>query len=133
VIILDAGPIVALLNRRDASHRWVVDVVKTLRQPFVTCEAVVAEACHLLRHLGGDLVTELGERGFLSISFALEGQWLSVRSLMHRYANVPMSLADACLVRMSELDPAARVLTMDSDFKVYRRNGRQVIPTIMPS
>jgi predicted nucleic acid-binding protein len=133
MIVLDAGPIVALLNRRDARHPWARDVVKSLRGPFVTCEAVVAEACHLLRHHGSDLVMALGERGFLAVSFALQGQWLSVRALMRRYATVPMSLADACLVRMSELDPAARVLTMDSDFNVYRRNGRQVIPTIMPS
>lgn len=133
MIILDAGPIVALLNRRDSSHPWVREVLKTLRGPFVSCEAVVAEACHLLRHHDGDPVMELGERGFLSVSFALQGQWQSVRALMRRYASVPMSLADACLVRMSELDPTARVLTMDSDFHVYRRNGRQVIPTIMPS
>jgi hypothetical protein len=94
---------------------------------------VVAEACYLLRHNGSQLVTELGERGFLSVAFALQGHWRSVRALMRRYANVPMSLADACLVRMSELNPAARVLTMDADFRVYRRNGRQVVPTIMPS
>src|SRR5260370_35527396 len=76
---------------------------------------------------------ELGQRGFLSVSFALESQWASGRLLMRRYANVPMSLADACLVRMSEMDPAARVMTLDADFIVYRRNSRQVVPTIMPT
>ncbi len=67
------------------------------------------------------------------VTFALQDQWPSVRSLMRRYADVPMSLADACLVRMCEMDPAVRVMTLDSDFTVYRRNARQVIPTIMPS
>jgi predicted nucleic acid-binding protein len=132
VIVVDAGPIVALLNRRDSGHAWARDVFESHRGPFVTCEAVVAEACHLLRRHGGDEVMQLGERGFLSVAFALESQWPSVRALMRRYADVPMSLADACLVRMTEIDPAARVMTMDSDFRVYRRDNRQVIPTIMP-
>jgi predicted nucleic acid-binding protein len=132
VIALDAGPIVALLNRRDARHAWARDTLKSLRGPFTTCEAVVAEACHLLRDRGSVLVTELGERGFLSVSFALQTHWGSVRALMRRYADVPMSLADACLVRMAEMDPAVRVMTTDTDFTVYRRHGRQVIPTIMP-
>jgi predicted nucleic acid-binding protein len=133
MIVLDTGPIVALLNRRDGGHAWARDVLKTVREPLVTCEAVVAEASYLLRDRGGDLVMQLGERGFVSISFALQSQWLSVRTLMRRYANVPMSLADACLVRMSEMNPAARIMTMDADFAVYRRNGRQAIATIMPS
>ncbi|MGO9838112.1 MAG: type II toxin-antitoxin system VapC family toxin [Polyangiaceae bacterium] len=132
MIALDAGPIVALLNRRDTRHAWARDTLKTLRGPFMTCEAVVAEACHLLRDRGNVLVTELGERGFLSVSFALQAHWASVRALMRRYEDVPMSLADACLVRMTEMDPAMRVMTMDTDFTVYRRHGRQVIPTIMP-
>jgi predicted nucleic acid-binding protein len=133
MIVLDTGPIVALLNRRDAHHDWARDVLESLRGPFTTCEAVIAEACYLLRHRGSDLVMELGERGFVTVSFALQTQWVRVHGLMRRYDNVPMSLADACLVRMSELEPEARVVTLDRDFRVYRRNGRQAIATITPS
>jgi uncharacterized protein len=92
----------------------------------------VTEACHLLRHDGYNLVVELGERGFFATPFVLGAEWRYVRALLKRYADVPMSLADACLVRMSELDPSGRIMTLDSDFRVYRRNGRQVIPTITP-
>jgi predicted nucleic acid-binding protein len=132
LIVLDAGPIVALLNRRDAHHPWARDVLKSLSGPFVTCEAVVAEASYLLRNYGSDQVVQLGERGFLAATFSLQSHWASVRALMRRYANVPMSLADACIVRMSEIEPAARVVTLDTDFSIYRRSGRQVVPTIMP-
>lgn len=76
---------------------------------------------------------ELGERGFLRADFALSEEWSSVRDLMRKYADVPMSLADACLVRMVELTPDARLVTLDSDFSVYRKNGRQVIRTITPA
>jgi predicted nucleic acid-binding protein len=133
VIILDTGPIVALLNRRDAFHKWAREELARDRAPYVTCEAVVTEACHLLRHEGCDLVIELGERGFFTTSFVLGSEWRHVRALVKRYADVPMSLADACLVRMSELDSSARVMTLDSDFRMYRRNGRQVIPMIAPT
>ncbi len=93
----------------------------------------MTEACHLLRHEGCDLVIELGERGFFTTSFSLSAEWRHVRALVKRYADVPMSLADACLVRMSELDSTAPVMTLDSDFRVYRRNGRQVISIIAPT
>jgi uncharacterized protein len=133
VIIVDTGPLVALLNRRDGFHAWAASTFASLREPLATCEPVIAEACYLLGPKGAQGALALCERAFITVSFSLQSEVTSVRRLMDRYLSVPMSVADACLVRMSELTPTARVLTLDGDFAVYRRNGRQVIQTIMPS
>lgn len=131
--IVDTGPIVALLSDADRWHGWSKEQFARLRAPLLTCEAVVSEAGFVLR--GDRQATEalfgLLERGVLELRFALAAEHPAVRALMRRYANVPMSIADACLVRMAELVNAA-VLTMDSDFRIYRRLGRQVIPLVAP-
>jgi predicted nucleic acid-binding protein len=133
-ILIDTGPIVALLNRRNPNHRWVREVLDTLAPPVFTCEAVVSEACFLLAQVGADhAVLDLLANDVLRIDFQLRVEIDAVRALRRKFADVPMSLADACLVRMSELDSTARVLTLDSDFVVYRKNRRQVIPTLMPA
>jgi len=75
---------------------------------------------------------ELLQRGILQVEFHMERQIPAIAKLMAKYANVPMSLADACLVRMSELIPDSKVMTLDSDFHIYRRYGRQIIPLIIP-
>jgi uncharacterized protein len=133
-VIVDTGPVVALLNRRDGHHRWVRDVLDAIEPPVLTCEAVISEVCFLVRNLAGgqDAVLELLARDVVRADFRLAAEVAPVRSLMNRYANVPMSLADACLVRMTELLPRTEVLTLDADFRIYRRNKRQVVPTIMP-
>mgnify|MGYP003449622730 FL=1 len=101
---------------------------------MTTCEAVLSEACFLLHRINGgqDAVLELVARGIVTVTFSLAAELAAVRKLMARYASIPMSLADACLVRMSELDPRATVITLDSDFKIYRRNRRQTIPVLLP-
>ena len=101
---------------------------------MTTCEAVLSEACFLLHRLNGgqDAVLELVARGIVTVAFSLAAELAAVRKLMARYASIPMSLAGACLVRMSELDPRATVITLDSDFKIYRRNRRQTIPVLLP-
>lgn len=132
MIIVDTRPIVALLDRRDSFHVWARDAFARLRPPHATCEPVLAEACHLLGPAAADAVMELGERGFLICPFSLATEWPRLRALMKRYANVPMSLADACLVRMSELDASAKVMTLDGDFRMYRRHGRQIVPILGP-
>jgi uncharacterized protein len=93
---------------------------------------VLTEACYLARRTDGGTpaVLELIERGVVRLAFDLENNFSDVSSLMYRYANVPMSLADACLVRMSELIPNCVVLTLDSDFRIYRRHKRQRIPIL---
>jgi uncharacterized protein len=133
-VIVDTGPLVALLNRRDKHHPWAHDVLTTVQQPMHTCEAVLTEACFLLRRIEGaaDAVLDLVAKGVVSVDFRLGGEASQVRKLMARYADMPMAFADACLVRMTELDAAATVLTLDTDFRVYRKHGRQAVPAILP-
>jgi uncharacterized protein len=134
-VLLDTGPLVAFLNGRDRYHEWSTRVLGEVETQILSCAAVLSEACFLLRHLKGgrEAVLKLVERGLVRIPFRLEAESASVRRLLTRYASVPMSLADACLVRMSEQSPDSLVLTLDRDFKIYRRQGRNVVPTIMPS
>ena len=133
-VIADTGPLVALLNRRERHHAWVSKVMDTIQPPIFTCDPVLSEACFLLQGAAGgpDAVLELVTRGIVRSDFHVAAELDSLRALMKRFASVPMSLADACLVRMTELDPKSVVLTLDSDFGIYRRNRRQVIPTISP-
>jgi uncharacterized protein len=133
-VIVDTGPIVALLNRRERHHAWVSKVMDAIEPPIFTCDAVLSEACFLLEDnaSGPNAVLELVARGLIRSDFRVSAEIEPVRALLKKFANVPMSLADACLVRMSELDNTSRVLTLDSDFKIYRKNRRQVIPTLMP-
>lgn len=79
-----------------------------------------------------DALFALLDRGVIRIALALQEEQADLRVLMRRYRDRPMSLADACLVRLSEIHPAAEVLTLDSDFRVYRRHGNKVIPVRMP-
>jgi predicted nucleic acid-binding protein len=133
-LILDTGPWVALLCRDDAHHEWAKTQFAQHAAPFLTCEAVVAETCFLLSRAGFDPSRALAlvERGVVRIAMSLAEQVATVRALFERYDNVPASLADACLVRMSELYEPSRVLTLDSDFMIYRRHGRKVIPVLSP-
>lgn len=132
--MIDAGPVVALLNRRDRHHAWAREVLDTVEPPIFTCEAVVSEACFLLGRLndGPETVLKLLAEDVLRIDFRMLSEIDALRNLMRKFADVPMSLTDACLVRMTEIDAQSVVVTLDSDFRVYRRNRRQVIPTIMP-
>ena len=134
-VLVDTGPLVALLNRRDRHHRWAREVFGTLEPPLGTCEAVLSEACFLLRRFPGgqDAVLALLEHRVIEPSFSMSAEIPALRALMARYDSVPMSLADACLVRMSELDGDSVVVTLDRDFAIYRRNRRQRIPVIMPA
>jgi predicted nucleic acid-binding protein len=101
---------------------------------MITCESVLSEAFFLLRRIdrSSKSILDLVDRGVLSIGFSLQQEISFVSSLIKSYSNVPMSLADACLVRMAELYREAKVFTLDSDFRVYRKNGRQVIPLLIP-
>jgi uncharacterized protein len=133
-VIVDTGPLVALLNRRERHHAWASKVMDTIEPPIFTCDPVLSEACFLLQDAegGSDAVLELVVRGIVRSDFHVTAEIDSLRALMKKFANVPMSLADACLVRMTELDQKSVVLTLDSDFGIYRRNRRQVVPTISP-
>lgn len=132
--IVDTGPIVALLDRRDGWHAWAKKTFDELDAPLGTCEAVLSEACFLLRRAkqSPDLVLGLVEAGVLAPDFVVRQEVRPLRATLTRYANLPASLADACLVRMAELRPGAPIVTLDRDFLVYRGRGRRRFPLIAP-
>lgn len=133
-VLLDTGPLVAFLNRRDQYHAWAKEQMARLEPPLLTCESVLSEACFLVQDLGGgsEAVMRLVQRGLVTLDFDLQDEVIAIEKLLARYANVPMLLADACLVRMNELHEGSVVLTLDGDFRIYRKHGRYVIPVIMP-
>lgn len=132
-LILDTGPWVALLCRDERHHAWA-RAQFSRAQTLLTCEAVVAETCFLLARAGFDpgRALQLVERGIVRIAMTLSDEISPVRSLFERYDNVPASLADACLIRLSELFEPCCILTLDGDFRIYRRHGRKAIPLIVP-
>lgn len=132
-IVLDTGPLVALLNRRDAFHTWSVEQASKLSPPFFTCEAVIAEAHFLLTgvHQGNNRLIDLLASGRLDLTFSFARQSKRVGELMRAYAGVPMSFADACLVCMAE-EQASTVFTLDGDFRIYRKNRNELIELIIP-
>ena len=130
--LVDTGFLVALLNRLDSHHRWAAAQVPHHRLPWKTCEAALSEAFFLLGTRGRDSLDALLRRQAVVPAFDLAADLARVLDLMQKYADVPMSLADACLVRMSETNPDPVVLTTDTDFRMYRRHGRQVVPCITP-
>ena len=131
-VLVDAGFLVALLSRRDSHHPWAVTQGPGHTLPWRTCEAVLSEAFHLLGARGAPALSALLRRRALIAAFDLDNDVESVLKLLQKYANVPMSLADACLVRMSETLPEPIILTTDSDFRIYRRHSRQMVPCLMP-
>jgi predicted nucleic acid-binding protein len=133
-VITDTGPLVALLNRRERHHSWAREQFSLIRPPAVTCEAVISECCFLLRNVdsGVAALMQLLDRGVIATQFTLADELPAVARSLKRYSSVPMSLADAGLVRMTERFTRSTLITLDADFRVYRKNGRQVIPTLMP-
>lgn len=132
--LLDTGPLVAFLCADDEFHGWTVARMKELRAPFLTCEAVLSEACFLVEYDSGAIaqLATLLEQGWIRVAFDFSDETESVMALLRRYTNVPMSFADACLVRMAEQQDGKPVFTLDADFRVYRKNVRQTIPLICP-
>jgi predicted nucleic acid-binding protein len=134
-VLTDSGPLIALLDRSDGHHEWVAEQFSHLSGPLLTCEGALTEAMHLLTDAGVKpwAVLELAERKIVSVQFDLETNLDRVLSLMKKYADTPMDFVDACLVTMTEAKRDCRLLTLDSDFRVYRRFERQAIPLIIPS
>lgn len=133
ISICDTGPLVAYLNRRDPHHEWAVALMKQVRPPMLTCEAVLAEAAYFLREDGLDVdpLFQLLEREALRLDFKAAEHWPRLRTLMARYRQ--MDLADASIVVMTEVHARSQVLTVDrKDFGAYRRNDRQVIAFVAP-
>lgn len=133
-VIVDTGPLVAYFDRDSEFHEWACDRFRELADPLLSCQPVLTEVLFVLKRGGidPDLVLSLVERGVLVCDFDVRREIVSLRRLLKKYRDLPATLADVCLVRMSELHGDCTVLTLDRDFRVYRRNGRQVIPVISP-
>jgi predicted nucleic acid-binding protein len=134
IVIADTGPLVALIDPDTREHEWVRDLAKALPRPLLTSEPVLTEAAFLLTRDGfdADELFALADERVIAVGIEFNRERASLRSLMRKYRGVPMSLADATLVRLSELHRDCQVLTFDSDFGIYRRHGNKVIPVLMP-
>ncbi len=132
-ILLDTGPLVAYFCPTDRFHAWAVSQFSTFTAPFITCEPVLAESCFLLARAGVPPQRILGKlsQGVFRIGLGVERESAALATLMQRYADLPMSLADACMVRLAETQPGP-LCTLDGDFRIYRRHGRQPLDLIIP-
>lgn len=133
ILLIDTGPLVAYFDESERHHEWAVDVLSEIEARAMTSQPVVAEVWHLLGRAGRgqDALLSLIADGLLEIDFDLPREVTKVRQLIRRYANVPMSLADASMVRLAEVHRAP-VCTLDSDFRIYRLRGRAPIDIIAP-
>jgi uncharacterized protein len=128
--IADTGFIVAFRNRTDQYHAWALDIARHITEPFLTCESVLSEASFQIG--SSEAVLTLVEDGLVQVAFDLKGSLKQLQELAARYADRRPDLADLCLIRMSELYPHHAVITVDEDFRVYRRNKREAIPLLCP-
>ena len=134
LVVVDTGPLVAGLRERDRHHAWARAQFESLPAPLATCEAVLSEAFYLLQYVrgGGARLSAMVDRGAVEVRFDFQDEREATLRLLRKYADTPMSFADACLVRMCELHQDSRLLTLDLDFTIYRRNGRERIPLLAP-
>jgi predicted nucleic acid-binding protein len=132
--IIDAGPLVALLDVREQYHSWVRAQIAKLDAPLLTCEPVIVEAMYLLRRFSKpqDSLFTLLDQGAVRIAFHVEDHLAALRQLHRKYRDRPMSFADACIVRMAELNERHAVFTLDSDFAIYRKYGREQLAVVSP-
>jgi predicted nucleic acid-binding protein len=134
MIIADTGPIVALINPRDQHHQWARSAIRQINEPMLTCDAVLSEALFLVFGVPNGIrrFTEMLVSGAIQSDFASAANFRELTALIRKYKSLPMSFADACLVRLAELHDGASVLTVDSHFQVYRKNGDQPLSLVMP-
>ncbi len=133
--IVDTGPLIAFLDRSERHHRWVAARIEELDAPLLLCEPVLTAAMYLLMRYPNaqDTLLALLQNGALLIAFRVDEHVPALRKLQRKYRDTPMSLADACIVRMAELYDRHAVLTLDSDFLVYRKNGKTALSLIHPA
>jgi predicted nucleic acid-binding protein len=133
--IADTGPLVAFFDRAERHHAWTAARIEELVAPLLVCEPVLAEAMHLLARYSSaqDTLFALLQNGALKVAFQVEEHVGALRKLLRKYRDTPMSLADACVVRMAELHEHHAVLTLDSDFSIYRKHGRLPLAVIHPA
>lgn len=133
-VVLDTGPLVAIIDQDEQHHKWAVSQLQTIASPLLTCDAVLAEACYLLRRhpTAVNQIKRYCSIGVFTIPYSAGDDLESVFGLMQKYRDTPMSFADGCLVRMIETGAGRIVFTLDGDFKIYRQKGRRRIDTIAP-
>ena len=133
-VIVDTGPLVAFLNQQDELHAWAAARFEELESPLLTCEAVISESGFLVQSVVGGpaAVAGLVWRGLLELPLRFGEEAMEIWDLMERYRNLPMSVADACLVRLAELRPESRIFTLDHHFTIYRKNRREALSLIIP-
>jgi len=133
-VLLDTGCIVTLLDRSENRHAECAVSVAEVEAPLITCEAVIAEACYLLRRIKGAAATVLlnVERGTFVVPYHLTGRAAAVQALLKKYTGVPMDFADACLVDMATVFQTPRILTLDSDFEIYRWGRNRPFELVLP-
>jgi predicted nucleic acid-binding protein len=133
-VIVDTGVLISLIDRRDCHHIWVVDQLAQIVPPLLTCEAVLSETWFLLQRVknGRETLLQLLAQRQVVAQFDLDSELTTIVALLSHYQSVPVSWADAELVRMAELFPNSVVFTLDSDFQIYRKNRDRPIPLIIP-
>jgi uncharacterized protein len=133
--IVDTGPLVAFFDRAERHHDWVATQIGELDPPLLVCEPVLAEAMYLLARFSGaqDALFGLLENGSLTIAFRIEEHVSALRKLRRKYQDKPMSLAHACIVRMTEIYERQAVFTLDSDFMFYRKNNHDPLALVYPT
>jgi uncharacterized protein len=121
-VLLDTGFIVALLDRSEHLHKACARTVREVEAPLVTCEAVIAESCYLLRNLSGasEAVIENIAAGIFQVPFQLSRDTAGVKQVLRKYKDRKIDLADACLIRLADQFGTADILTLDHDFAIYR-------------
>jgi predicted nucleic acid-binding protein len=128
VILIDAGPLVALVDGSDQHHHECVGTLREIREPLATVWPAVTESLYLLLESprGQDAVLEMLERGAVRVLPLTRDDVPRIRELMGKYRDQPMDLADAALVRVAEREGLDRVFTVDRrDFEVYRIGRRK--------
>lgn len=133
-VLLDTGPLVAYLDRREEHHAWAKGKFAALTEPVLTCEAVLTEACFLLANLTHAqlAIGALLQRGVIEVVPIGAAAQPRIFALMGKYRQVPMSYADACVLWLAETHPRSRVFTLDSDFGIYRLERARRVPLIAP-
>ncbi|MBI5100554.1 MAG: PIN domain-containing protein [Nitrospirae bacterium] len=132
--IVDTGPLVAFIDRRERHHEWVVEQFDSLTPPLLVCEPVLVETMFRLSHYPFYQlqIMKMAEQGALQLAFNLKEHLPEIRGLVDKYKDVPMSLADAFLVRMAEIHSRHRIFTLDSDFLIYRKHIDKQLALIFP-
>jgi predicted nucleic acid-binding protein len=133
-VLLDTGVIVALLDRSEKNHTRCVRIVKDLTLPLATCEAVIAESCYLLRTVAGasEAILENVEKGVFQIPFSIYRSATFVRRITRKYRDHGIDFADACLIRLAEELDTGEILTLDSDFQIYRWKKNRPFQFLIP-